>query len=348
MNEKRYQVFISSTFKDLSEERKSIMEAIVTLDCFPSGMEMFPASDFEQFEYIKSIIDESDYYILIVAGKYGSTSDSGISYTEMEYDYAKEKEIPILTFLKRDINSLTGDKIELDQNKRKKLNKFREKISKNKMIKYWDESTELKYIVHSSLTNAIKIHKRIGWIRGNVVTDKTLLKQINELRLENESLKHKITNLEQNEYGGPINSSDNLAQGNNEYEIYYNLICYKSDGNEYEENNAIKITWNNLFHLLGYELLRVGNKRLIMQTTEDILENVILTEVLARDGKILNIPKIYEEDTTINVEQKDIVTILIQLTYLKLIFKSGGGDYLLTDMGKNIIEDSILIKSDTL
>lgn len=63
--EKRYQIFISSTFADLEEERKEVMEAIINLDCFPAGIEMFPAVDIEQFEYIKSIIDQSDYYILI-------------------------------------------------------------------------------------------------------------------------------------------------------------------------------------------------------------------------------------------------------------------------------------------
>ena len=54
--DKRYQVFISSTFADLEKERKGIMEAIIGLDCFPAGMEMFPATDTEQFEYIKTII----------------------------------------------------------------------------------------------------------------------------------------------------------------------------------------------------------------------------------------------------------------------------------------------------
>jgi len=60
--DKRFQVFISSTFADLEEDKKEVMEAIINLDCFPAGMEMFPATDTEQFEYIKSIIDASDYY----------------------------------------------------------------------------------------------------------------------------------------------------------------------------------------------------------------------------------------------------------------------------------------------
>ena len=82
--EKRYQVFISSTFADLEDERKGVMEAIIELDCFPAGMEMFPASNKEQFEYIKSVIDESDYYVIIVAGGDGTIAEEGIRYTEKE------------------------------------------------------------------------------------------------------------------------------------------------------------------------------------------------------------------------------------------------------------------------
>ena len=45
---KRYQVFISSTFADLADERRHVMETILKCDCFPAGMEMFPALDMEQ------------------------------------------------------------------------------------------------------------------------------------------------------------------------------------------------------------------------------------------------------------------------------------------------------------
>ena len=49
-------------------------------------MEGFFAADEEQLSYIKKIIDECDYYILIIAGRYGSIDETGVSYTEKEYD----------------------------------------------------------------------------------------------------------------------------------------------------------------------------------------------------------------------------------------------------------------------
>lgn len=66
--EKKYQVFVSSTYEDLQEERKKVMEALLQMNCFPVGMEYFNASDSSQWEVIKSLIRECDYYVLIVAG----------------------------------------------------------------------------------------------------------------------------------------------------------------------------------------------------------------------------------------------------------------------------------------
>ena len=86
--EKKYQVFISSTYTDLIEERKKMQEILLMADCIPAGMEAFVATNDEQFNVIKKVIDLCDYYVLIIGGRYGSVNEkTGLSYTEMEYDY---------------------------------------------------------------------------------------------------------------------------------------------------------------------------------------------------------------------------------------------------------------------
>lgn len=187
--EKRYQVFISSTFVDLEEERKDVMEAIIELDCFPAGMEMFPASNKEQFEYIKSVIDESDYYVIIVAGKYGSIAEDGMSYTEKEFDYAKERGIPILAFVKKDIDNLAANKVEIDADKREKLENFRKKVLEGRLAKFWNTKGELKYNLHGSLSREMKQNPKIGWIRGNTVSDIGLYDKLEQLRDERDRYK---------------------------------------------------------------------------------------------------------------------------------------------------------------
>ena len=86
--DKRYQVFVSSTYADLKEERRAIIQTVIELNCIPAGMELFPASNEEQFSFIKRVTDDCDYYLLVIAGRYGSVGTDGISYTEKEFDYA--------------------------------------------------------------------------------------------------------------------------------------------------------------------------------------------------------------------------------------------------------------------
>ena len=92
--ERKYQVFISSTYEDLKTERQAAISCLLDMNCIPVGMEQFPASSLSQWEYIKKMIDMSDYYLLIVAGKYGSIDpEENISYTEKEYRYAIHKKM---------------------------------------------------------------------------------------------------------------------------------------------------------------------------------------------------------------------------------------------------------------
>jgi len=71
---KKYQVFISSTYLDLVEERLAISRALLDINCIPVGMENFPATEESSYDYMKKIIDESDYYLVLIGGRYGSIS----------------------------------------------------------------------------------------------------------------------------------------------------------------------------------------------------------------------------------------------------------------------------------
>src|SRR5438067_6382584 len=90
---KRLQVFVSSTFSDLIRERQAAVEAILTAGHIPAGMELFTAGDESQMDVIKQWIDESDAYLLIMGGRYGSVEPkSGKSYTHIEYEYAQRRQ----------------------------------------------------------------------------------------------------------------------------------------------------------------------------------------------------------------------------------------------------------------
>src|SRR5580692_5823843 len=98
--QQRFQVFVSSTYADLREARQQVTMALLECDAFPTGMEIFPAADDDAWTLIQRVIDESDYYLLAIAGRYGSVNPmTGLSYTEMEYDYAVSVGKPVMAFL---------------------------------------------------------------------------------------------------------------------------------------------------------------------------------------------------------------------------------------------------------
>ena len=69
---KKLQVFVSSTYTDMILERQNAVEAILECGHIPAGMELFAADNKKQFEVIKKWIRDSDVFILILGGRYGS------------------------------------------------------------------------------------------------------------------------------------------------------------------------------------------------------------------------------------------------------------------------------------
>ena len=154
--DKRYQIFVSSTYIDLKTERQQVIQALMEMDCIPAGMELFPAADEEQWEFIKRIIDDCDYYLLIIGGRYGSISPDGISYTEMEYDYAVENGKRVIALIHEEPESLPAKNVELEAEAQKRLSAFRTKVSEGRLVKYWSRSDQLAGLVALSLSKTIK------------------------------------------------------------------------------------------------------------------------------------------------------------------------------------------------
>ena len=159
---KRYSVFVSSTFKDLKEERAAILLDLVKIYCIPLGMEYFDASDTSQIDIIKEYINESDYYILIIGGRYGTPYNDKISYTMWEYEYAKEHNIPVLVFIRNE-KSIPDSKKETDADLLSKLEKFKCDVSKDNVCFFWDKKRDLIPSVSRSLLKEMINNPRPGW-----------------------------------------------------------------------------------------------------------------------------------------------------------------------------------------
>lgn len=215
--EKRYQVFISPTFQDLQGARQEVSQALLRADCFPAGMELFPAADEEQFEFIKTVIDQSDYYIIISAGRYGSIHpETGLSYTEMEYDYAVETGKPVIRLLHKDpFNELKGAFLERSDNGRRGLEKFREKLTKSSLVRFWVEPMELGREVTISLLALRKRKPDGGWVPAR--------QNIGIMDRENELLRNELRRAE---YSALSISTEIKIWAPNTFEAFIRLLPY--------------------------------------------------------------------------------------------------------------------------
>lgn len=215
MAEKKYQIFISSTYTDLIEARRTVIDTVLGLYHFPVGMEMFGSDDDDQWDFIKDTIKESDYYLLIIGHRYGSLSEDGISYTEKEFDYAKSLGIPIISFIRdRGIATLPSER-DTDPSLALKIEEFIKKAQNGKLVSYWDTIDKLSAEVAKSLPKTMARHQRIGWIKADKAVSSEMMNELTNLSIENRELRQELDTLKKNSNNQPdidvcINQSSSL------------------------------------------------------------------------------------------------------------------------------------------
>src|ERR1700693_761916 len=178
--DRRFQVFVSSTFVDLKEERAAIVSALLQMDAFPAGMELFPAADDDAWTLIERVIKASYYYLLVIGGKYGSVDpETELSYTEREYDLAVSLGTPVMAFLHGEPQKIELGKSEVEEGTRKKLEAFRAKVEKSKHVKYWTSAEGLSGQVALSYASFRQTYPAVGWVKGDVQTSAEALTELN-------------------------------------------------------------------------------------------------------------------------------------------------------------------------
>lgn len=204
---KKLQVFVSSTYTDLMEERQAAVQAILDAGHIPAGMELFKAGNDSQLKTIYKWIDESDVYMLILGGRYGSVEpDSGKSYTQLEYEYALSRDIPVFAVILSQIfltakSSASGLTNVTEQAYPDKYKTFRTLVM-SKIIREVDDCKDIKIAIHSALNDFMHKYHLTGWVRNTF--EKDMLQLLEENRLlkeENESLTKKLQSQANNRLG---------------------------------------------------------------------------------------------------------------------------------------------------
>jgi hypothetical protein len=194
--------------------------------------------------------EESDYYIVIVAGRYGTIGPKGKSYTEMEYDYAVEQGVPILGFLRKDIDEIQSKYVDSEKKKRAHLLAFRKKVLSRTCRKF-ESSAELGMAVMQSLAYEARVRPRTGWVRADQA--RSAEDRAREIRLQ-EVLEEALTEIKTLERVARDRSvladkipREELRQGLDFYEF---SISYRNNEKQYVTEN-VPISWDDIFRTIG-------------------------------------------------------------------------------------------------
>ncbi|MEW8026833.1 MAG: DUF4062 domain-containing protein [Candidatus Thiodiazotropha sp.] len=311
--DKRYQVFVSSTYRDLLEPRQEVMQALLELDCIPAGMELFPAADDDQWTLIKRVIDDCDYYIVIIGGRYGSLGPGDKSFTQLEYEYAIDQKKPVIAFLHKDPGKLPAEDTETEPEKRAKLDDFRA-LAEQKMVRYWNTPADLGSAVSRSLIKLIKTNPAIGWVKADLLPSKESTEEILLLRKQLDSLQRE---LETSRTTAP-KETEHLAQGEDVFEIKYSFGAYRSS--RYTADN----TYSATFDITWFQIFARISPLMIDEATD-----IDLRSELNRLVREVNIESLRNDEelegyrlADFSISSEDFNTIKVQLLALKLISKS--------------------------
>jgi hypothetical protein len=297
--DKRYQVFVSSTYRDLKEERQAVIRALLSIGCIPSGMELFPADDTEVWEVIQGVISDCDYYVLVVGGRYGSLDDAGISYTQKEYEYATSIGRPVIAFLHRDPEGLAARDFELEEALRLKLDGFRATVRHAHTIREWSTVGELEAAVVVAVQHMIKSRPAVGWVRASEVAS---IEELAELRGQVLSLTAELNRVSTLSPEG----TDDLADGTDLFQIAYS-VRYRPDRTLAFTTapGAVDLDWNQIFASLGPLML--------FEAAETKLVAHLANSISRRDTRELG------SNRRILVDADSFDTIKVQLLSLALI-----------------------------
>lgn len=253
---KKLQVFVSSTYTDLIEERQAAVQAILDAGHIPAGMELFKAGNESQLKTIYKWIDESDVYLLILGGRYGSIeTETAKSYTQLEYEYAFSKDIPIFTvvlsqsFLTNKINSL-GLSNTIEQVATDKYQSFKSLVM-SKIIREVDDCKDIKIAIYTTLKEFLENYDLVGWIKGNSLAIQTInFKELFEILQKTIIYISRETKLNANEY---------LLQNITYFFIgvskSYCPVAYSYYSNIYVQNGILEKAIN---YVNGEEILRLS------------------------------------------------------------------------------------------
>lgn len=273
-SDKKYQVFVSSTFSDLQDARQEVMLALLSMGMIPTGMELFPTEQNNQWPMIQKVIAECDYYVVLVGGRYGSLSPMGLSYTHREYIYADTKKKPVITFMHDHPEMLPETERERTREGEVRFRDFSKLLQDKTTFRYWSSPKDLGDVVKKAMPQFVKQNPANGWVRAGQVTDLNTAREVQELR-------GRIQELEQEREEwvlGRRPAVETLAKGSDAVLLQYSCNVYIKGDCKVTMTEA-RMTWNDVFAAIGPRLMNEAPEATMREAVEELIAARALEDV---------------------------------------------------------------------
>jgi hypothetical protein len=197
MRQRKLQIFISSTYEDLVDIRLAAFEAVLAAGHIPAAMEQFTPGDETAWEKIRSWIDESDAFILILGGRYGSIEPtSQKSYVHREYEYASEKRKPYFALVvKKEHHEERVKQLGLKVDEREHQEKYKQFYQSvtAKLCAFWSDKKDVQASIFRKLPEWSHRADLSGWIRAEEAPSLELASEVAKLSQENRELRQRVS-----------------------------------------------------------------------------------------------------------------------------------------------------------
>jgi hypothetical protein len=247
---RKFHIFISSTPDDLKNERAALSRIIFEMGHIPICMDSVDNTEENGWKIIRRNIAESDYFLSLVAHKYGILSEGvakGNSSLELEYAQALKAEVPVLALIIADKARWKAAKKERERKVNHALTSLKEKLRSHAYAE-WVNIQELKQNARELLTREIFLNTRSGWVSGLEQAGPEVANALGRVMAENEDLKRRlVVRAERVHFEKSMRHTLEILAGNR-----ITLSFFYADGENWE--NTIKCRYLRLFKLLVPEL----------------------------------------------------------------------------------------------
>lgn len=271
---KRYQVFISATYPDMQGARQALMLPMIENGMIPTGLDSAAADGNTLLPVIQKLIETSDYFILIVGGRYGHLSPMGLSEIHREYIYAATKRKPVVAFIHDNPTLLKPEQQEATRDGQVRRDDFVRLLEEKVPCFRWSTEIGLTEVARKVLPNLMREHRAPGWVRAdqagtgaNAADTSGLKARIQELEKEREEA------LSQSRP-----ALKTLSRGTDQVALDYSCNVYEG-GDCKLAMVTTRISWDQAFSCVAPLMLNPASEPVMQKALEDFIVRKALADV---------------------------------------------------------------------